>query len=83
MSIVTRDLPCTPMKDGKPTMLPFSGTDIGAFFIHRTNSDRLVDLFGDDGWTITHRLTGYSVAKRIRTKAIAINKAKQFGALEC
>lgn len=83
MPLVTRALPCHPAKHGKPTMMPFTGSDVGAFFIHRTNSDRLIDFFGADGWTITHRLTGYSVARRLKNKAIALKKAKLLEALQC
>ena len=81
--MITRDLPCTPVIDGKPSMVSFTGTDVGAFFIHRTHPDDLVDTVGMIGWTITHRPTGYAIARRIKTKAVAIHKARQLGALEC
>ena len=82
MAIVTRELPCTPVVRGKPTMVPFTGSDVGSFFIHRTMADSLSD-FISDGWTITHRATGFSVAKRIRTKAVALHVAKALDALNC
>lgn len=80
--MITRDLPCTPIVKGQPTMLPFTGSDVGSFFIHCTMSDSHADLVFD-GWTITHRATGFSAAKRIKTKAIAIKKAKELEALNC
>lgn len=82
MGLITRDLPCTPIVNGKPTMIPFTGTDVGSFFIHRTIPDSLLDVISD-GWAVTHRSTGFLVAKRIRTKVAAFKMAKALEALNC
>lgn len=82
MNAVTRDLPCTPMVDGHPTMLAFTGQDIGPFFIHCGRSDGENPSRRGD-WTVTHIATGYSVQKDIMAKARAVRLARQLAKLDC
>lgn len=83
MSLVTRELPCTPVIDGKPTMLEFTGTDCGPFFLHREVHDARADMFGEGSWCITHRATGFRVATGFKVKARARACAKELSLLGC
>ena len=81
MNAVTRNLPCEPVIDGIPTMLAFTGQDVGPFFIHPGQPDSEHPPRGN--WTVSHINTGYSVHKHIRTKARAIRMARQFAKVDC
>lgn len=81
MEKVTRQLPCTPVIDGEPTMCQFTGWRLGALFVHRGAPDSRCGRF--TRWTITHAHTGYAVHKGIRSQKRAFAAARKLAALSC
>lgn len=77
----TLSLPCTPVIDGKPTMLDFTGHRVGHFFIHRDFPDR--QLICGELWTITHVATGFAVQKKIRSRGAAMRAAQKLNEIDC
>jgi hypothetical protein len=62
-------------------MLPFTGHDIGPLFIHRGQWDEGLQQRGD--WTVTHAATGHAVHKGIKSKAKAVQLARQLSRIKC
>ena len=83
MKKITRELPCTPVVDDLPTMIAFTGYVIGPLFVHRGEPDYRVISGIRYGWTVTHGLTGYAIAKGVRNKQRALRAAKRLAQLDC
>lgn len=80
--MITRELPCSPIVDGTPSMFRFTGIEVGPFFIHRDWHDGMSrPRYG--GWSVSHSATGYAVQKEIRTKAAAMKLARELAKLDC
>lgn len=77
----TTDLPCHPVVNGIPTMLAFTGQEIGPFFVHRSAPDKFAPRRGD--WTVTHARTGYAVKRHIGSKQRALALARKLCPLDC
>ena len=86
MKKITRSLPCTPVVDGVPTYLDFTGFDVGPLFVHPWFNDRhwhARESVRRHEWTVSHIATGFSVHKFVPTKARAIALAKALRDLDC
>ena len=90
VQVVTRMIPddSAAYEKGDTVPRPFTGFDVGPFFVHSATSDDellYVSNEAEEGccWHVTHRACGFAAQKAIETHARAIWLAKELSQFDC